>query len=530
VAACWLALAVWASPAGAVTFSQQTVPFSGLSNSNPFGVAVDGSGNVFVADDINDRVVELLGGGTQVTLPFTGLNSPLGMAVDGAGDVFVADTSNDRVVELPAGGTQVTLPFSGLSSPRGVAIDRAGDVFVADYLNNRVVELPAGGTQVTLPFSGLSGPWGLAVDGAGDVFVADSSNNRVVELPAGGTPATLPFSGLNQPGGVAVDGVGDVFVSDSFNGRVVELPAGGTPVTLPFSGLFRPYGLAVDGAGNVFVADSFNHRVVELTPSVPLGSMAFAPESVPAGSSVGVASVTPCPVGGQFGAAAVPLALVSSAGATVATASGALDVSGQWTGTLTVPADAGGGPYFVHARCLTASGLPTQNYIAGILVVDHSLGATGPPVSSGPQGPTGAAGPQGAAGSQGATGPQGANGTNGTNGQTGAQGPQGPTGPQGPAGPAARTPTSETIACHHVRKKSTTCTLTFHFSGGAANARVLATAKVHGHTRTVGRGAIRAYELKLRLRHLHRGRYRLTLFELGRGERTPIAHTTVTVT
>jgi len=440
---------VWASPAGAVTFSQQTLPFSGLSN--PFGVAVDGSGNVFVAD------------------------SPV----------------NDRVVEL-SGGTQVTLPFSGLSSPRGVAVDGAGDVFVADTLNDRVVELPAGGTQVT-----------------------------------------LPFSGLNLPGGVAVDGAGDVFVADSFNGRVVELPAGGTPVTLPFSGLFRPMGVAVDGAGNVFVADSFNHRVVELTPSVPLGSLAFAPGSVPAGSSVGVTSVTPCPVGGQFGSATAPLALVSSAGASVATASGVLDVTGEWTATLTVPADADAGPYFIRARCMSLDRLMTQNYIAGTLVVEHSVGEAGPPVSPGPQGPTGAAGPQGPAGPQGATGPPGdpgANGTNGTNGQTGAQGPQGATGPQGVAGPAARTPTSETIACRHVRKNSTTCTVTFHFSGGAANARVLATAKIHGHTRTVGRGVIRAYKLKLKLKHLHRGRYRLTLLELGHGKRTQIAHTTVTVT
>jgi hypothetical protein len=326
-----------------------------------------------------------------------------------------------------------------------------------------------------------------------------------------------------------------VFATDTLNNRVVELPAGGTQVTLPFSGLFRPMGAAVDGAGNVFVADSFNHRVVELTPSVPLGSLAFAPGSVPAGSSVGVTSVTPCPVG-QFGSATAPLALVSSAGASVATASGALDMSGQWTGTLAVPADADAGPYFIRARCLTLNGLISQNYTAGTLVVEHSVGETGPPVSPGPQGPTGAAGPQGPAGPQGATGPQGdpgangTNGTNGTNGQTGAQGPQGATGPQGAAGPAARTPTSETIACRHVRKNSTTCTVTFHFSGGAANARVLATAKVHGHTRTVGRGAIRAYELKLKLKHLHRGRYRLTLLELGHGKRTPIAHTTVTVT
>src|SRR5689334_18849150 len=84
---------VSAAPAGAVTFSQQTLPFSGLGN--PYGIAADQAGDVFVADFSNNRVVEVpADGSTQQTLPFTGLSGPYGVAVDQAGDVFVADSAN----------------------------------------------------------------------------------------------------------------------------------------------------------------------------------------------------------------------------------------------------------------------------------------------------------------------------------------------------------------------------------------------------------------------------------------------------
>ena len=128
--------------------SQVTLPFTGLNA--PEGVAVDSKGDVFVVDYGNNRVVELpVGGGSQVTLPFTGLSGPEGLAapapdgvaVDSAGDVFVADTVNGQILELAADGSQVTLPFAGLNFPEGVAVDSTGDVFVADTGNSRVLEL-----------------------------------------------------------------------------------------------------------------------------------------------------------------------------------------------------------------------------------------------------------------------------------------------------------------------------------------------------------------------------------------------------
>src|ERR1035441_8261894 len=113
------------------------------------------------------------GGGAQFTVG-SGLNDPTGVAVDGAGDVFIADSSNNRVVEVPylgngTYGTQTDVPRLGLHGPQGVAVDGAGDVFIADFGNSRVVEVPylgngTYGTETTVG-SGLNYPRCVAVDG-----------------------------------------------------------------------------------------------------------------------------------------------------------------------------------------------------------------------------------------------------------------------------------------------------------------------------------------------------------------------------
>jgi hypothetical protein len=287
----------------------------------------------------------------------------------------------------------------------------------------------------------------------------------------------------------------------------------------------------------VFAADEGNGRIVELIPSIPSGSLAFSPSSGSASSSIGSSSVTPCPLGGLFGSTAVKVGLYSPAGAAAATATGGLDTSGDWTATLTVPSSAGNGTYFISARCVAATGLVTQNYGAGTFTVGSaSSGGQGPAGPPGPQGPTGATGPQGLAGPQGATGPQGlpgANGTNGTNGTIGPAGPQGATGPQGPAGSAGPRLISSQSKCTTTAQLITTCTVTYQYTtnGGAADGRVIATTKIDGATRTVGRGTIHRHKLKLKvtLTHLRRGRYNVRLLELNHGRPVVIGHTTLTV-
>jgi streptogramin lyase len=518
------AVGVWAAPAGAVTYTQQTLPFTNLSS--PWGVAVDGGGDVFVSEYFGNQVLELpAGASTSHALPFTGLNEVEGVAVDGAGDVFVGTRESAPLVELPAGSsTQKTLP-GGFGEPGDLAVDGAGDLF----LSNGGDELPAGGSTLqSLPFGGPRS-YGVAVDGAGDVFLSEFSNGAVFELPAGSsTPQRLPFTGLFDPEGVAVDQAGDVFVVN--NDQVLELPAGsGTPQALPFTGLSGATSVATDGAGDVFVTSFSNNTVVELTPNVPTGSLVVSPGSGPAGSSVGVASVTPCPVGGAFGSSAASLSLYSPSGALVETTSDTLDSSGFWTGSLSLPRDAADGTtYFVRARCTDPAGIVSQAYAPATFTVQAP--------SAGSQGPAGPAGPQGPPGTNGTNGTNGANGVNGVAGPPGPQGATGSQGPAGPAGAAAPKPTGESTKCtttiNSLTVSTTVCTVTYTYpaTSMAGDARAKATAVVNGKVEVVGVGTIRHHKLQLKLANLHRGRYRLTLIEL-RFHHKPVVlgHTTLTV-
>jgi streptogramin lyase len=537
-ARCWLvvvcglaAVGAWAGPARAVTFSQQTLPFTGLSA--PTGVQVDSAGDVFVADFINSQVLELPASSSQQhTLPFTGLSVARGVTVDPAGDVFAADTGNNRVLELPLGSSQQqTLPFTGLFSPQGVAVDPAGDVFVTShppFSGGSVIELPARSSQQTLPITGLTDLAGLAADSVGDVFLTDDVGDTVLELPAGSSQQqTLPFTGLSAPKGVAVDRAGDVFVADAGNSRVLELPAGSfQQQTLPFTGLSEPEGVAVDAAGDVFVTDVLNNRVVELSPSVPSGALLVAPGSGPAGTSIGLASITPCPLGGTFGSTGATYGLYSPAGMLLQTATATLDKSGDWSGTLTVPTNAANGtPYFVGARCTDAEGFVAQNYAEGTFAVVAA--------GSGTQGPAGSTGPAGA------QGPPGTNGTNGTNGAPGAAGPKGDQGPAGPSGAAAANPTSSTTTCTtkvtSLTTTTTTCTITYTYPTGktagiVSGARAEAIIKSGGKAKVLATGKVRDHKLVLRFTHLKRGRYRLTLLEhTSHGKWVAIGHTTLTI-
>ncbi len=250
---------------------QTVLPFTGIDfRLSPGGVVLDQAGNVYVTSEgMYGRVVELpKGSGTPRVLPFNGLYQPQGLAVDGTGAVYVADFNN-RVVKLAAGSNdQATLPFTGLNYPEGVAVDAPGNVYVADRGNSRVVELAAGSsTQTVLPFAGLKDPDGVAVDSAGNVYATDTDNNRVLKLAAGSKEQTvLPFTGLSAPWGIAVDNSGNLYVTEHDSSLVVKLAAGSTTQTvLPFDALNTPLAVTVDSSGNVYVADRGNDRVVELT-------------------------------------------------------------------------------------------------------------------------------------------------------------------------------------------------------------------------------------------------------------------------
>jgi len=512
--------AVAAPQALAITYSQATLPLPYSALSSPRGIAVDAHDNVYVADSGNNRIVELSDGSESV-VPFTGLSTPTGVAVDSAGDVFALDAGSPaEVEELPAGGAaQKTLPFTGLNDPLGIAADGAGDVYVANFGANQVLEVAAGAsTQTTVPFTGLAGPFGIAVDSAKDIFVSNYNSGNVVERTVGGTQKTL-ITGLSAPSQVAVDAGGDVFAGAAGYPVLTELPYGGTPQVLPLSGVDAVDGVAVDSAGDVFASYLEGDDVYELTPSVPSGSIALAPGSGPAGTTFGIASVTPCPMGGPFSTTTIFGAMTTASGAVLAYLNSTPDVAGNWTASVTVPTSAANGIDYVHVYCENHQALRVAAYAYAAFQVEATSGSsstTSTPSSS----PLGVAGAS-TRGATGATGPVGATGNAGTRGD------------QGVVAPAGSSPAGSAITCRR-SGASTSCTVLYRYAA-ARTLTVRATAEAtimrHGRVRVIGRGRVLAGgRVRLRYAHLRSGRYRVTLTELrGRSKPLALGHTTLVI-
>ena len=177
--------------------------------------------------------------GAQFTLG-GGFSTPAGVAMDASGNVFVADAGNNLVKEIPAGcaSSGCVIPLGGgFSAPSAVAVGN-GKIYVADFGNKLVKEMTVSCVTSscvnTLPGTYL-GPSGVAVDGAGDVFVADGANgndNAVFEIPAGcgnSGCVTAVAGAFVSPSGVAVDAAGNVYVADGGTGSdslIQKIPAG----------------------------------------------------------------------------------------------------------------------------------------------------------------------------------------------------------------------------------------------------------------------------------------------------------------
>jgi sugar lactone lactonase YvrE len=278
-----------AAQTASFSYAQVTV---GAGFTDPDGVAVDKSGNVYVADSANAAVYEVPPGCVAVGCVKTlgsGWVAPFGVAVDGSGDVFVSDLSTNTVKEMvavsgsiPATPTINTLG-SGFNFPTAIAVDASGDVFVADSHNKAVKEMvavggviPASPTINTLGGGfGFGNPQGVALDASGDVFIADWTNDAAYEIPTGCTTSSCVktlATGFNEPQGIAVDGNGNVWVADTGNNELKEVVAVGgiipasPTINIVLSGLLSPFGVEANGSGNILL--SVSKSVLELQTGV----------------------------------------------------------------------------------------------------------------------------------------------------------------------------------------------------------------------------------------------------------------------
>jgi uncharacterized protein (TIGR03437 family) len=347
---------------GVAGFSGDGGPATSASLHNPRGLAVDAAGNLYIADVGNDRIRKVSGGiittvagngsgGFTGDGPATqeGLN-PYSIAFDAAGNLYIADSDNNRIRRV-SGGTMTTVAgkggsgFSGdggpatgasLASPDGIALDAAGNLYIADSGNNRIREV-SGGTINTVAGSGVAGfsgdlgpalsaelndPLAVAIDASGNLLIADYNNNCIRRV-SGGTISTVAGSRA-----VGFSGDGELATRADFS---------------------SPSDVKLDGSGNLYIADTLNYRVREVLNSLP--SYSAAPLSLTFSANAG-GSLPPAQ-GISFSANVHGLGFMTSTSATwlrVTPSSGVMPTSlqviadptnlaaGTYPGTITISA------------------------------------------------------------------------------------------------------------------------------------------------------------------------------------------------
>jgi uncharacterized protein (TIGR03437 family) len=363
---------------GAISFSfhGDGGPATSAALSLPTGVAVDSSGNLWIADFGNYRIRKVLPSGFISTVAGNyisdALQTPVAVALDSTGTLYIADRANNQVKRLPVNGPMSNFAGTGdagnigdggpatlaqLYAPSGLTIDGFGNVLVSDMSNSRVRKImPSGnidafaGTNVQGYAGNFSNalqaqfttPTGLCTGLGGVVYIVDTGNHMLRKVTVDGTISTVAGTGypgysgdggsalnarLTQPRGCAVDSIGDIFIADMGNhairvvtpdGNINTIAGNGNP---GFSGdgglatqalLQNPFSVAVDQQGNVYVADTGNNRIRRLTPAIPLLGEVAQTLGWANAASLQTGPVAPGSVISIFGSGLGPLAALTA--------------------------------------------------------------------------------------------------------------------------------------------------------------------------------------------------------------------------
>lgn len=293
--------------------------------SSPHGVALDSSGNLYIAEE-GGHTIRKLAAGTLSTLAGSAtygtsdgigtaasFRAPHGVAVDSLGNVYVADTNNHSIRKITPAGAVSTIAGNGSAAlqngtgtqasfyyPVSLALNASGDIFVADWGNNAIRRITTTGVVTTFAGNGVAGfvdgmgtaakfniPRYLAFDSQGNLFVSDKLNYCIRKITPSGMVSTFAGNGTSGyaegqgtlatfagPEGVAVDAYGYIYVADRDNNRIRRITPNGLVTTLAGNGnlactdgvgnaasLKNPIGLAIDAYGNIFVGEYGSNRI-----------------------------------------------------------------------------------------------------------------------------------------------------------------------------------------------------------------------------------------------------------------------------
>ena len=253
------------------------ISYTGSGLDGPAGLAIDKSGNVWVANLSGSAVSEFGPTGAPLSgsggVSSGGLNAPFSIAIDASGNAWVTNSGNASISEFNPSGSPISgSPYTlgGLSSPYGIAIDQSGHVWVANHsTNNSISEFSSGGSPITgsagITTGGLDVPYAIAIDVSGNVWVSNFFATSISEFNSSGTAnADSPFSGggLISPAGIAIDAAGNVWTANVYAGAnsLSEFdPASSLFLSgsngYTGGGLSYPYYVAVDGQGNVWATN-----------------------------------------------------------------------------------------------------------------------------------------------------------------------------------------------------------------------------------------------------------------------------------
>lgn len=272
----------------------------------PTAVAVDSTGNVYIADTYNNVIEKVTLGspnniitiiaGSQTGVsgtPINGqnatdakFNKPTGIAVDLSLNIYIADTGNNMIIKFKVGSTITVLATDIKLVNCGITVDSNKNVYVMDSSNNVITKIDINGnkTNITGIFKAtnhlLNNPTGIAMDNSGNIYIADTSNNMIEKVDTSGNMTlfagkstgvsgaptnnvSATSSNLSFPTAVAVDLSGNVYIADTSNNMVEKVDKNKNLTIIAGPGI-KPTGLVVDLSGNVYYVDASNNTVVKI--------------------------------------------------------------------------------------------------------------------------------------------------------------------------------------------------------------------------------------------------------------------------